>query len=135
MSPVLLTILCLIAYVAGIFIIRYSTSRIVSLQYDEGWFMLIAALDIVGGLLVFAPVGITFALFNAALGVRIIDFIMLAIIIGFSLRLAYRCFRPSSHPDPLRGVVKLSSYIAGGYCVLLIAAAFYALVTGVVIPT
>lgn len=98
--------------------------------------MLIAALDIVGGLLVFAPVGVTFALYNAALGVRIVDFILLAVIIGFTLRLAFRCFRPSSQPDPLRsaGVVKLSSYLAGGYCVLLIAAAFYALVTGIVIP-
>jgi len=137
MSTVLLTILSLVSYIAGIAILLYSTPRTIRRQYDEWMFMLFAAVDIVGGLLVFAAVGVTYALFNANLDVRIFDLMLLAVIIFISLRLAYRCFRPSSSPDPLYNVsvVKLSSILAGSYYILLIAAALYALVMIIAMPS
>jgi hypothetical protein len=137
MSPVPLTILCLLAYVVGVVLLWKVTPRLLSHKFDEMSFMGIAAADILGGLLVFAPVGVMFALFNGALGIRIVDFILLSIVAGISARLAYRSFFPWRNPNPLRSVeaVKVSSILAGSYCVLLGVAALYALVTVIVLPT
>ncbi len=96
----------------------------------------IAAAELLGGLLVFGAVGVMFALFNGALGIRIIDFILLAIIAGVSGCLAYRSFFPWRNPNPLRGseAEKPSSILAGSYCVLLVVAALYVLVMMFVLP-
>jgi hypothetical protein len=134
MSPVLATLFCIVAYSAGIFLLIYSTRRILRYTYDDMFFMAIAALEIMGGLLVFAPVGITFALFNASPVIRFVDFILLAFIIGLSARQAWRCFRPWSHPNPLRSAstIRLTGILTGSYFLLLIVAALYALVTTVI---
>lgn len=136
MSPIPLTILCLLAYVGGIVLLWKVTPRLLRHKFDEMSFMGIAAADILGGLLVFGAVGVMFALFNGALGIRIFDFILLAIIAGVSGRLAYRSFFPWRNPNPLRGseAEKPSSILAGSYCVLLVVAALYTLVMMFVLP-
>lgn len=134
MSPVLATLLCMVAYVAGVFLLIYSTRRIIRYTYDDMFFMAIAALEIIGGLLVFAPVAVMFALFNASFVIRFVDFFLLAFIIGLAARQAWRCFRPWSHPNPLRSAntIRATGILAGSYFVLLIAAALFALVTTVI---
>jgi hypothetical protein len=128
MSPVPLTILSIIAYVGGIILLLRFTPQILKRKYDEGFFMVFAAADIFGGLLVFSAVGVTFALFNGVVAIRVFDFFLLAVIIGISLRLAFRSFRPRSRA----GLDRISGVLAGSYCVLLVVAALYALVTTVV---
>lgn len=128
MSPVPLTILSIIAYVGGIILLLRITPQILKRKYDEGFFMVFAAADIFAGLLVFGAVGVTFSLFNGAAAVRVFDFFLLAVIIGVSLLLTFRSFRPRSTD----GVERISGVLAGSYCVLLIVAALYALVTTVV---
>ena len=66
MQPVVWTVIGLIAYIGGLAIILTMTPRLLKLRFDEGLFMGIAAADVFGGLLAFAPVGLTFALFNGA---------------------------------------------------------------------
>lgn len=128
MSPVPLTILSIIAYVGGIILLLRITPQILKRKYDEGFFMVFAAADIFAGLLVFGAVGVTFSLFNGAAVVRVFDFFLLAVIIGVSLLLTFRSFRLRSTD----GVERISGVLAGSYCVLLIVAALYALVTTVV---
>ena len=128
MSPVPLTILSIVAYIGGIILLLRITPQILRRKYDEGFFMVFAAADIFGGLLVFSAVGVTFALFNGADAVRVFDFFLLAVIIGISLPLAFRSFRPRSRA----GVERISGVLAGSYCVLLVVAALYALLTTVV---
>src|SRR5258706_227998 len=74
MQPVLLTVIGVIAYIFGLLIIITVTPRLLKLNFDEGLFMGIAAADVFGGILAFAPVGITFALFNGTFGIKILDF-------------------------------------------------------------
>jgi uncharacterized membrane-anchored protein len=125
------------AYSAGNFLLLRYTPQILKRRFDEWRFTLLAAIDILGGLLVFAPIGIMFAFFNAAPGIRILDIILLAVVAGISLRLAYRSFFPWRHPNPLRstGAIRLSGILAGCYCVLLVAAALYALIMTVALPS
>ncbi len=128
MSPVPLTIVSIIAYIGGIILLLWITPQILRRKFDDGFFVVFAAADIFGGLLVFSAVGVTFALFNGAGAVRVFDFFLLAVIIGIALRLALRSFRPRSRA----GMERISGVLVGSYCVLLVVAALYAIVTTVV---
>ena len=57
-------------------------------------FMGFAVAVVCGGILVFVPLAITFALFNGSLGVKIFDFLLLVGIIVVGLRMSLRSFRP-----------------------------------------
>jgi len=74
MQRVLLTLIVLVAYICGLVIIVAVTPRLWRLKFDEGLFIGIAAADVLGGILAFAPIGITFALFNGAFGIKVLDF-------------------------------------------------------------
>ena len=124
MSPVLLTFLSLIAYICGLVMLVKITPRLLRRKFDDGYFMGIAAADIFGGLLIFAPVGIIFALFNGSYAVRIIDVILLLVIGIVALRTAMRSFRPT-YPA---GVFRVSSILASSYCLLLVGAAIYIII-------
>lgn len=124
MQPVLLTVIGVIAYICGLLIIITVTPRLLKLNFDEGLFMGIAATDVFGGILAFAPVGITFALFNGTFGIKIVDFLLLVGILIVGLRMSLRSFRPR-YPA---GTFQVSRMLAGSYCLLLLAAALYAIV-------
>jgi len=124
MQPVLLTVIGVIAYIFGLLIIITVTPRLLKLNFDEGLFMGIAAADVFGGILAFAPVGITFALFNGTFGIKILDFLLLVGILIVGLRMSLRSFRPR-YPA---GTIQVSRILAGSYCLLLLAAALYAIV-------
>lgn len=114
----------LIAYIGGLVIIWQVTPRLLGCSYDEGLFMAIAALDIVGALLAFGAVVVTFALFNGAIGIKIMDFILLVGILLLGLRMAWLSVRPHW----LTNTVRVSRIIACVYCLCLALAALYYIV-------
>ncbi len=84
----------------------------------------LAAADIVGGMLAFAPLAITFALFNGSVGVKVLDFLLLVGIFFVGLRMSLRSFRPRSS----EGTFQVSRILVGSYCLLLLAASAYCIV-------
>lgn len=121
MSYFLWVVGSLIAYIGGLVIIWQVTPRLLGRSFDEGLFMAIAALDIVGALLAFGAFVVTFLLFNGAIGIRIMDFLLLVGILLLSVRMAWFSFRPRS----LANTVRVSRVIAGVYCLCLALAALY----------
>ena len=123
---VLGTLASLIAYIGGLFIVIKVTPLLLFRQYDEGLFMGIAAADIVGGILAFAAVMVTFALFNGTQNVitRVFDTVLLVGIFLIAVRMSLHSFRPRI----VAGTFLVSRVLAGSFCLLLILAAIYAIV-------
>jgi hypothetical protein len=123
---VLVTLASLIAYIGGLFIVIKVTPLLLSRHYDEGLFMGIAVADIVGGILAFAAVTVTFALFNGTQNVitRIFDTVLLVGIFLIAIRMSLRSFRPRI----VAGTFLVSRILAGSFCLLLTLAAIYAIV-------
>jgi hypothetical protein len=123
---VLGTIASLIAYAGGLVIVIKVTPRLLSRRYDEGLFMGIAAADIIGGLLAFAAVTVTFELYNgtANLVTKLFDTVLLIGIAAIAVRMSLRSFRPRL----VGGTFLTSRILAGGFCILLTLAALYAIV-------
>ena len=123
---VLGTLASLIAYIGGLFIVIKVTPLLLSRQYDEGLFMGIAAADIVGGILAFAAVMVTFSLFNGTQNVitRIFDTVLLVGIFLIAVRMSLHSFRPRT----VAGTFLISRILAGSFCLLLTLAAIYAIV-------
>src|SRR5258708_11127918 len=119
MQPVLLTVIGVIAYIFGLLIMITVRPRLLKLSFDEGLFMGSAAADVFGGILAFAPVGITFALFSGRFGIKILDFLLLVGILIVGLRMSLRSFRPR-YPA---GTFQVSRILAGSYCLFFLAAA------------
>lgn len=111
----------LVAYIGGLVTIWQVTPRLLGRSYDEGMFMAIAALDIVGALLAFGAVVVTLFLFNGAIGIKILDFILLVGILLLGLRMALFSLRPRL----LTNTVRISRIIACIYCLCLALAALY----------
>jgi hypothetical protein len=124
MQLALWTLIGLVAYVCGLWIVVTMTPRLMKLRFDEGLFMGIAAADVFGGMLAFAPLAITFALFNGTFGVKILDFLLLVGIFFVGFRMSWRSFRPRSSG----GTFRVSRMLVGSYCLLLLAAAIYCIV-------
>jgi len=123
---VLGTLASLIAYIGGLFIVIKVTPLLLFRQYDEGLFMGIAAADIVGGILAFAAVMVTFALFNGTQNVitRVFDTVLLVGIFLIAVRMSLHSFRPRI----AAGTFLVSRILAGSFCLLLTLAATYAIV-------
>jgi len=100
------------------------TPRLLKLRFDEGLFMGIAVAVVLGGIMAFAPLAITFALFNGSFGVKILDFLLLVGIFVVGLRMSLRSFRPRY----AGGTFQLSRILAGSYCLLLLAASIYCII-------
>lgn len=124
MQLVIWTIIGLVAYVCGLVILITMIPRLLKLRYDEGLFMGIAVVVVSGGILAFAPLAITFALFNGSLGAKILDFVLLIGIFVVGLRMALRSFRPRN----VGGTFQASRILAGSYCFILLAAAMYCII-------
>lgn len=124
MQHVIWTLIGLVAYICGLVIIVAVTPRLWRLRFDEGLFMATAAADVLGGILVFAPIGITFALFNGTFGIKALDFLLLVGIFIVGLRMSLRSFRTRYKG----GTFQLSRIIVGSYSLLLVAAAVYSIV-------
>lgn len=124
MQYFLWTLASFISYIGGLIILVRVTPMLLVRSYDEGAFMGVAALDILGALLAFGAVVITYNLFNGNLAIKILDFAFLLGIIGISGRLALASFRPRS----MKNTLLVSRILAGGYTLFLILASLYLLV-------
>ena len=126
MLIVLGTLASLIAYIGGLFIVIKVTPLLLFRQYDEGLFMGIAAADIVGGILAFAAVMVTFALLNGTQNVitRVFDTVLLVGIFLIAVRMSLHSFRPRI----VAGTFLVSRILTGSFCLLLTLAAIYAIV-------
>src|SRR5215472_2241920 len=124
MQPFVWTLIGLIGYTGGLVIILAMTPRLLRFRFDEGLFMGIAAADVLGGILAFAPIGITFALFNGTFGIKVLDFLLLVGIFIVGLQMSLRSFRPHYNG----GTFQLSRILVGCYSLLLVAAAIYSIV-------
>ncbi|HYX50468.1 MAG TPA: hypothetical protein VE843_12035 [Ktedonobacteraceae bacterium] len=124
MQLVVWTLLGLVAYVCGLVIVVTMTPRLWKFKYDEWMFMGFAVAIVCGGILVFVPLAITFALFNGSFGVKIFDFLLLVGIFVIGLRMSLRSFRPRF----AGGTFQISRILAGSFCLLLLAASVYCII-------
>ncbi len=124
MQYVLWVLVSLIAYAAGVVVLLRVTPMLLHRQYDEGLFMGVAALDILGAFLAFGGVIIPLLLFSGALSVRILGIILLIGILVVAVRLARR----SLQTRVVTGTFNISRIIAICYSVFLALASLYYMV-------
>jgi hypothetical protein len=122
MQNFLWVFLSIVAYGGGLLIIWRMTPRLLSHSFDEMIFMGFAALDILGALLVFGAIVLMFAMFNGALPVRVLNFLLLVGILAITVRTALYCIRPRE------GTTAVSRALTGGYSFFLSAAAVFYIV-------
>ncbi len=115
-----------VAYAAGVVILLRVTPMLLHRQYDEGLFMGIAAMDILGALLAFGGIIIPLALFTGVLAIvfRVLGVILLLGIILVAARLARRSFQPRVSA----GTFRISRIIAGSYSIFIALASLYYIV-------
>ncbi len=131
MSNILWILFSIIAYVGGLVILWRTTPQVLVRSYDEGMFMVIAAIDIIGAILAFAAAVVIYALTPApTVAEKVVDAILLLGILLVSLRLAFFSFRPS----PYLHANRVSSILSGFFCVFLAIASLYYLVS-IVFPS
>jgi len=113
----------LVAYIAGMAVLVRVTPLLYYRSYDGEMFLGIAALDIFGAILAFGAVIVTLALFNGAVGIRILDFLMLVGILLISIHLARTSLR-----RPPAGTFRSSLLLVAGFSILLLIACLYLIV-------
>lgn len=121
MQYVLWTLVSLIAYVGGLLLIARVTPVLLLHSFDEGVFMGVAALEILGALLALGSVVVMYALFNGAFPIRVLNFFLLVGILLVTLRMSLFSFRSRA----IRKTFSTSRIIAGSFCLLLAAAAVF----------
>ncbi len=122
MQSFLWILLSIIAYVGGLIIIMRMTPRLLLHTFDEMFFMGAAALDILGALLAFGAIVLTFSLFNGAFPIRVLNFLLLLGILVVTARTALYCIRPRA------GASAVSRALTGGYGFFLAAASVFYIV-------
>src|SRR5258708_35972867 len=134
----LFTIASIIAYIVGIILQFRTAPRLLRRRYDEALFIAVAAGPIVGAMLCFAAVGVTFAAFSGTALVLTLDIVLLAILCLVALIIAIRSFRsdqtlnynpndPNS-PNIADRTYRLSRLFVGTFFLLVAAASIYILV-------
>lgn len=123
MQIALLTLLSLLSYVGGLIIVSKITPKLLASSYDEGLFMGMAAVDIIGAIMAFGGVAVIYIIYNGGLGVKIVNFFLLVGILIVAARTALSSFRPRIHHT-----VRTSRIIAGSYGICLVAAALFYMV-------
>lgn len=120
------TLVSLVAYAGGLVIVTKITPQLFTRSFDEGLFVGIATIDVIGGILLFGAVAVTFGLLNGAvnLGTRMLDFLLLMGIFIIAARMAFLSFRTRNKA----GTFLVSRVIAGIYTILLAAASIYAII-------
>lgn len=119
--PWLITLGCLVAYIAGLILLVKIMPILIKRAFDEALFIGYAAVAILGAMLAFGSVGVTFAAFSGSLGVRIFD-VLLTLILGIiMLRTALSAFRPRY--NRYQSANSTSRIMAGVFFLLLAIAA------------
>ncbi|TMC22925.1 MAG: hypothetical protein E6J34_04670 [Chloroflexi bacterium] len=123
MQYVLWTVLSLALYVSGLLVILKATPQLLIRSFDEGLFMGVAAVAILGAILAFGAVVITLAIFNGALLVRAFDFLLLVGIVMVVARVSFVSSRATA-----KGIRRTSRIIVMLYGLILVVAALYYIV-------
>jgi hypothetical protein len=124
MSVFLWVFVSILAYVGGVIIMLRVTPRLLVRSFDEELFMATAALDIVGAILAFGGVVITFAVFSGAIWIKVIDFLLVVGILVVGIRMALL----SAHPPIGAKTIRTSRIITAVYCACIALAAIYYLI-------
>jgi hypothetical protein len=114
----------IVAYIGGLIALVRVTPLLFSRSYDEGWFTGIAVIDIIGALLAFGAVVVTYSLFSGNFAIKVLDFVFLVVLLIITLRLSFTSFQ-------LRltdGTFRISRIIAGSYSAFLALASLYYIV-------
>lgn len=120
MQNFLWVVVSIVAYVGGLVIVVRVTPRLLMHSFDEVFFMGGAVLDILGALLAFGAIVLTFIMFNGAFPIRVLNFLLLVGILAVTVRTALYCIRPRV------GTTALSRALTGGYGFFLaVASVFY----------
>ena len=122
----LITLGCLVAYIAGLFLLVRIMPRLIKHAFDDALFIGVAAVAIFGAMLAFGAVGVTFAIFTGGLGVRIADALLLLILGIVTLRTSLNAFRPRY--DSYQSANRTSRILTGSFFLLLSATAVAVLV-------
>ncbi len=122
MQNFLWVVVSIVAYVGGLVIVVRVTPRLLTHSFDEVFFMGGAVLDILGALLAFGAIVLTFIMFNGAFPIRVLNFLLLVGILAVTVRTALYCIRPRV------GATALSRALTGGYGFFLAAASVFYIV-------
>jgi hypothetical protein len=129
MQPLLITLVCLVAYVCGLVIIVKTSPMLLSSPYYEGMFLGIAAADVIGGILAYGAMVVTFYLFNGAFAIRVLDFLLLVGLFIVGLSMARRSMRPRASG------YRFSRIAVSLYCGLLALVALFSIVSLFIVQT
>src|SRR5438105_15778771 len=121
MQYVLWTLASFIAYAAGLIVIMRITPLLLPRSFDELWFTGIAVIDIIGAVLAFGAVVVTYSLFSGNFAVRVLDFLLLVGIIFVGGRTSFTCFQARAGAR----ASLISRITATGYGFFLVLAAIY----------
>src|SRR5437763_3405098 len=102
MQYVLWTLASLIAYAAGLLVIIRITPLLLPRSVDDLWFTGIAVIDIIGAILAFGAVVVTYSLFSGNFAVKVLDFLLLAGIVFVACWTSFTCFRARTDPKTFR---------------------------------
>lgn len=119
MQDFLWTLASIVAYIGGLVVVAQMTPMLLSRSFDEGVFMGFATADILGALLAFGAIVVTYFLFSGNIGIRVLDFFMSLGILIVATRTTLHISRSRNTP----GIFRVSRILAGSYCLLLTIAA------------
>ncbi|HVU66898.1 MAG TPA: hypothetical protein VHD63_07215 [Ktedonobacteraceae bacterium] len=123
----LISLGCLVAFIAGIFLLVSIMPRLIKRAVDDALFIGVAAVAIFGAMLAFGSIGVTFAVFSGSIGVRIINAIMLIVLGVVTLRTALGAFRSRSYSNA-QSDQRLTRLLVGSFFLLLAVTALALLV-------
>ena len=125
MQATTLTLLSLVAYIAGLILLFRVAPLLVKRSFDDLLFIPVAAVAILGAMLAFGAVGITYSVFSGNIPIRVLDAFLLIVLLIVTIRMARQAFRPRYGIGI--GTNRVSRIITGCFFIVLAIAAVYVL--------
>jgi hypothetical protein len=121
-----LTLASLVAYIIGLILLMRIAPALIKRSFDETFFIAVAAVAVLGAMLVFAAVGVTYTVFSGSLTVRGLDAFLLLILFIVTIRVSFSTFRPRYGIGI--GTDRVSRVLTGSFFLLVAIAALCVLV-------
>jgi hypothetical protein len=121
-----LTFISLGGYIVGLVLLFKIAPALIKRSFDDPLFIAQAAVAILGAMLGFSAVGVTYTVFSGDIAVRGFDVILLVILVVATMRLSLAAFRPRYGIGI--GTNRLSRILAGCFFLSLAIVALYMLV-------
>jgi len=126
MQATTLTLLSLIAYIAGLILLFRIAPILVKRSFDDPLFIAVAAVAILGAMLTFGAVGVTYNVFSGNIPIRVLDALLLIVLLIATIRMARSALSPRYGIGI--GTSRISRILAGSFFIVLTIAALYVLV-------